>query len=582
VPNNNHRLDSEAADAALPAWRKESWRVAASYLIPLLVIALAQAGGFNHVVIMATALTVALTHWALPPISTTLFCIAIGHSIELANSEKTRINGDGILWQDIIYVLPNIQSNIGTTLQYIGYTGLAIGAGIAFCLALTLKLERKHLRRSLLLGLAFSIALTLLYTHSTGAYIDDVRQDLGRIADSPRAFAGQPQRSSVARFIHSISLPPADFQTNKTESSVFRHAADKLPGFVGAPTAGTPPDIFVLLNESQLDPMQLAACVGRNDCRLSLYEKGPHSVMYGPLRVHTHGWGTWNAEFTLMTGVPYHWFGENGFYSPYTVAPRVRLALAKHLSALGYRTIAVYPTQKGMLNAARAYRTYGIQDFFGAEDLGLSLDWCKIPDSLMYEKLMQRYRGAKADDNRPIFMVMLTIFNHGPHGEKCAAPELLAGLRNNASQETLKLEDYLQRSHASDTAAKQFRDTILESTEKALILFAGDHQPGFEGLHKAYPRKMHREMHTDEAFFFTGYQFFANYPILPRKDPEMPREMDIAFLGSTLLELAALPLGPLFLPNSELRDLCAGRLDQCPNGNLIDSYKTTLLENGFL
>ena len=63
----------------------------------------------------------------------------------------------------------------------------------------------------------------------------------------------------------------------------------------------------------------------------------------GPLRVHTLGWGTWNAEFTLMTGVPHTWFSGGGFYSPYTVAPRIEMALGRHLTALGYRTIGILP-----------------------------------------------------------------------------------------------------------------------------------------------------------------------------------------------------------------------------------------------
>lgn len=578
--SSNCRPHSEPT--GLAPWRQESWRVAASYLIPLLVVLSAREAGFNPVVVMATGLTVALTHWLLPPLSTTFFCMALGYVIALLNSEKLRINGDGILWQDFVYVLPNIPSNVGTVLQYAGYAGLTVGALAASAWVITFMLERKHLRASLPFGVIFSITLVFLNLNPALAYVEYVRRDIRALADSPQMFAGELDRSSIARFFHSTSLPPADFKTNGTSSSLFRQLTDKLRDSAHSPDTDAPPDIFAILNESQFDPTQLAVCAGRNDCRLSMYANAPYSVARGPLRVHTHGWGTWNAEFTLMTGVPYYWFGESGFYSPYTVAPGVRLALAKQLSSLGYRTIAVYPTQKGMLNAASAYRNYGVEEFFGAEDLGLSFDWCQIPDSLMYEKLTERYRAAKDDDSRPIFMVMLTIFNHGPHGKKCVAPDLVSAVRQPVTEEALKLEDYLRRARESDAAAKAFRDEILASPRKALILFAGDHQPGFEGLHAAYPRTMHREMTADETYFFTGYQFFANYPISPSNHPETPHELDISFLGATLLELARLPLGPLFLPNRKLRDLCSGRLDNCPEDSVLDSYKSTLLENGFL
>jgi phosphoglycerol transferase MdoB-like AlkP superfamily enzyme len=314
---------------------------------------------------------------------------------------------------------------------------------------------------------------------------------------------------------------------------------------------------------------------------MPLYETHRQSTARGPLKVHTHGWGTWNAEFTLMTGIPYFWFGETGFYSAYTTAPRMRMALARHLSALGYRTIGIYPTQKGMLNAARAYRNYGIQEFYGAEDLDLSLDWCKIPDQLMYEKLLARYRAAREEDNRPIFMVMLTVFNHGPHGTGCMDPDLARSIGRDAIPLRAKLEDYLHRSRASNLASTAFRDITLALPQPVLLLFAGDHQPSFEGLAASSPRQMHRQMPAHDALLFTNYQFMANYDASPAVAPGgRPREMDISFLASTLLEMAMLPLGPLFEPNLKLRNLCGGRLDSCSPA-VIESYKANLNQTGF-
>jgi hypothetical protein len=234
-----------------------------------------------------------------------------------------------------------------------------------------------------------------------------------------------------------------------------------------------------------------------------------------------------------------------------------------------------------MLNAARAYRNYGIQEFYGAEDLDLSLDWCKIPDQLMYEKLLARYRAAREEDNRPIFMVMLTVFNHGPHGAGCMDPDLARSIGKDANPQRAKLEDYLHRSRASNLASTAFRDITLALPQPVLLLFAGDHQPSFEGLAASYPRQMHRQMPARDALLFTNYQFLANYDASPAVDHRgQPREMDISFLASTLLELAMLPLGPLFEPNLKLRDLCGGRLDSCSPA-VIESYKANLNQTGF-
>jgi hypothetical protein len=564
----------------LPIRQSPSWQVWASYALPLLVFSGAPWWGLDAEVLALAGIAIALTHWFLPPLSATLLLLGSGQLISLANAEKLRDTGDAILWQDISYALPNLFANLGTLWQYVGLGNLLAGAIALLLLLAALMVERRHLRRSLRIGAGFSTALMLFYLPTTIDYSLAVAADMRQFRESAKGFAGRLNTLSLARFLHSVTLPPADFQA-AGDPELFREQAAKLAVTEAGNRKLLPPDIFVLLNESQFNPSQLAACANRNDCGMPLYEAHQQSAARGPLRVHTHGWGTWNAEFTLMTGMPYFWFGETGFYSAYTTAPRMRMALARHLSALGYRTIGIYPTQKGMLNAARAYRNYGIQEFYGAEDLDLPLDWCKIPDQLMYEKLRTRYRAAREEDNRPIFMVMLTVFNHGPHGAGCMDPDLARSIGKDASPQRAKLEDYLHRSRANSLASITFRDIALALPRPVLLLFAGDHQPSFEGLAASYPRQMHRTMPAGEALLFTNYQFLTNYDATPAVAPgKQPREMDISFLASTLLELAMLPMGPLFEPNLKLRDLCDGRLDSCAPA-LIESYKANLNQTGF-
>jgi len=53
-----------------------------------------------------------------------------------------------------------------------------------------------------------------------------------------------------------------------------------------------------------------------------------------------------------------------------------------------------------------------------------------------------------------------------------------------------------------------------------------------------------------------------NYPVL-----------DIAYLGSLLLDAAELPRNPFFIANTLLRDRCAGQDLDCRNTALQDSYR---------
>lgn len=573
-----------AISPALPPTQNRdwpSWRIWLTYAAPLLALSWAPFAGVDAAVIALAGIAVGLTHWFWAPLTVTFLCLGTGQMIAFANAEKLRDAGDAILWQDIVYALPNLFGNLGTMWQYIGLSGVLTGALAILVLLLIRMAEKHHMKRSLPFGTGFSAALMLVYLPAFFDYSTDVASDLKQYRENARSFAGRPNAPSLARFLHSTTLPPAEFQTTSASPEHFKKLSAGLAGKTGQGKANAPPDIFVVLNESQFNPSQLAACAGRADCRMALYEEDPFGILHGPLKVHTHGWGTWNAEFTMMTGVPYFWFGESGFYSAYTTAPRIQMALAQHLSSLGYRTIAIYPTQKGILNAAQAYRRYGIDEFYGAEDLDLSLDWCKVPDQLMYEKLLAKYRSARMEDSRPIFIMMLTVFNHGPHGEGCMDSQLKQSLGQGATPQSAKLEDYLHRSKAADKASTEFRKDLLAKPQRVLLLFAGDHQPSFEGLASSYPRRMHRPMPASDALLFTNHQFLANYegPASVRAGGRF-RELDISFLASTLLELAMLPLGPLFEPNLQLRELCQGRLDSCPTA-IIDSYKAHLMQVGF-
>lgn len=530
---------------------------------------------------MLAGVVIGLTHWFLSPVTTSFFLLGSGQIISLANAEKIRDTGDAILWQDLLYAVPNISGNLGTLWQYAGLAGLLAGALGIGLLLLTQTLERRHLKRSFPIGMVFSAAMLLFYLPATTDYLGDVAADIVQFRKSAKNFAGNLYTHSLARFLHSATLQPAEFQSTGGNPALFADLSARQKAAVPTAHAGPAPDIFVILNESQFNPAQIDGCMPQRDCSMALYENGRNSMLRGPLRVHTHGWGTWNAEFTLMTGVPYYWFGESGFYSAYTTAPRLQMGLAKHLASLGYRTIGIYPTQKGMLNASQAYRRYGIQEFYGAEDLDLSWDWCNIPDRLMYEKLMAKYRSARNEDARPIFMVMLTVFNHGPHGQNCMDPQLADSPESDTTPQFAKLKDYLHRSKAADLASAEFRNTLLTLPQPVLLLFAGDHQPSFEGLASRYPRRMHRQMPAADAYLFTNYHFFANYAgSTSMSAGGEQRELDISFLASTLLELAMLPPGPLFEPNIRLREICGGRLDSCPTA-IIDSYKSHLNQVGF-
>lgn len=563
------------------------FRAAICPTLVLLVVSWAPLCGVDSFVVALAAILTATLMWVLPTLPTLTVIMLAGHAVVLANAEKVRDSGSTLLWQDISYAVPNIADNIGTFLQYGGLHALLALMLSVFIIAVLTAIERKLRRPPFAYRFILCILLTLLYLPRIVDLVLDTHSALSQFQASPRYFAGNTTHDGIARFIHSMRLPEAKLAVSPTASPALfvQRAADiQSPRHLREPHSY--PDIYMILNESQFVPATLVDCVDPAQCGMRLYGSGWAHRLGGPLRVHTVGWGTWNAEFSLMTGLPYYWFGETGFYSPYVMAPKTHYALPKHLASLGYSTLVVYPVQRGMLNASNAYHHYGMQTFLGAEVLKLPWEWCKISDAVMYEHVNSAVRNLRSEHNRPVLVVMLTIYNHGPHGKSGCTPTGSPGVGDALSpsfrsrpEASAKLQDYVNRTSRADTDAVDFVSHTLSQERPTILLFAGDHQPSFEGLAQSFARR-HSTATADDPLKYTQYTYIANYA-LPRLTglSDAHTALDISFLAAATIDLAQLPADHYFSANSALREMCSGRLEGC-EADLIESYKAHLLQLG--
>lgn len=546
------------------------------YAVSLALFLLAQRFLHDDTAIACAALIVALLQLIWRPIAATLLILPTVAAISTVNAVKLAYTGETVIWQDFVYVLPNLHDNLGTLLQYLDFTvALWLVAWIGIFI-MAARIERKRFLKARLDGAIFAAIILLAFSPSILSTLD-----AATVSSSEEAnvwtFSGHRESSALERFIRSTKIARADFLYAPVGPADYERRAAAVPA--AAPRSSDPrPDVIVILQESQFDLKQLAACKSRDDCRLSLFDAGMGSRQFGPLHVHVFGGGTWNTELALMTGTPHDWYSKTG-YAPYTVAPRIREGLGHQFRSLGYQTAVVYPVQMGMMNAFNAYRAYGMEEFMGAEVLGLSKSWCDISDDQMYAKLAEVRERLLSVSGQPLFLFMATINNHGPHGKHCARQENVVSAGDGPELQLRKMvEDYIQRSRAADQASRRFRDLVLNSNRPSVILVFGDHQPSFEGLAEKIPRLPHRPMSNKEALSFSSYQFFSN---VDNGSPPISKELDVMFLPSTLLELARLPLGPVFDSNRRLRILCDGRLDKCPGGGFLDSYREHLAATGF-
>ncbi len=336
----------------------------------------------------------------------------------------------------------------------------------------------------------------------------------------------------------------------------------------------TPPDVVAVLEESTFDPRLLKLCT-LPQCKARMFEPDKSTRSHGPLSVHTFGGGTWTSEFSLLTGLAHTLFGNAGLYAPYNLAPRVAYTLPKAFKRAGYRAIAVYPMTGDFLNARNAYDYYGFDAFYDGTQYGLG--W-ESHDAELLEVFKRIYEDEKrVNPKQPLFVFMLTLHQHGPHMKPLAElkppfdqPLFPGRFKPKKLDEWLNLNlgNYLERLQESDAMLADLEKFLLGGERPAVLMHFGDHQPSFDGAINEIPKTLPKGSGPN-AHWLTYYMLKSNYAVRRKFDYPV---LDIAFLGSLLLDVAGVPKDEFFQANTLLRERCKGRYLDCKDTRTVTSY----------
>jgi phosphoglycerol transferase MdoB-like AlkP superfamily enzyme len=293
------------------------------------------------------------------------------------------------------------------------------------------------------------------------------------------------------------------------------------------------------------------------------------------LSVHTFGGGTWTSEFSLLTGLAHTLFGNAGLYAPYNLAPRVAFTLPKAFKSAGYRAIALYPMTGDFLNARNAYDYYGFDAFYDGTQYGLSWESRDADLLKVFERIYDDEKRIHPD--QPLFVFMLTLHQHGPHMVPLAElpkpydqPLFPNAFKPKALDDWLNLNlgNYLERLQQSDAMIAELEKFLLGRDHPSVLMHFGDHQPSFDGAINEIPKIVPKEAGPN-AHWVTYYMLKSNYPVRQKFDYPV---LDIAFLGSLLLDVAGVPKDEFFQANTLLRERCQGRYLDCKDARTVTSY----------
>ncbi len=332
-------------------------------------------------------------------------------------------------------------------------------------------------------------------------------------------------------------------------------ANDPLP-LVAAVPARTPdyPDIIVIQHESIFDPRVYGLPVEPiADAFLS-----PKNGLHGSLNVDIFGGGSWQSEFSLLTGLSSASFGSNAYFLFERGAGRFHSSLPQSLMALGYKATFVSSCRRDFLNYDAFYGSIGFGERVFADDFPPPFDVNRFEatnsDALFLEAALRVHAKSIAGDAAPRFLYALTNFNHGPHTRRLAAPGQFEGQRAFAAASLADAQYAEYYARLAETAAtwNRLRSGLSASGRPTLIVHYGDHQPVMTRRIEAklkLPVDARRQFRT----------FYAMETLNCRTGRLVSgrgADLDIAFLGTVALQQAGLPLDEIFATRASLLEHC--------------------------
>lgn len=393
--------------------------------------------------------------------------------------------------------------------------------------------------RIVLFGIC-SIGLFAAYRSGGGA------ASLRRIAAEPRCF--------FSAFMASLLDPNSWRQFGGLALSDI--AEEPLPLLPAVPARSLDfPDIIVIQHESIFDPRLFGLPVEPGvEAFLS-----PTQGVHGRLNVDIFGGGSWQSEFSLLTGLSSASFGSNAYFLFQRGAGRFHNSLPNALTALGYRTMLTSSCRRGFLNYDQFYRSIGISERIFTDDFDPPFDVARFEtthsDAMFLDAALSAHTKRIAGDPAPRFLYALTNFNHGPHSRRLVAPGRFEAERAFArdSLPDAQYAEYYAR--LAETAATWSR---LRSELSArfpgrpmLVVHYGDHQPVMSRRIEARlklppdPQRQFRTFYAMESLNCSDR--FVSGP---------GADLDIAFLGTVTLQQAGLPLDQIFATRASLLDHC--------------------------
>lgn len=238
------------------------------------------------------------------------------------------------------------------------------------------------------------------------------------------------------------------------------------------------PHVVLVQSESFFDP--------RPWCKAVHAELLPHfdatcasATLHGRLNVPAWGANTVRTECAVLTGIAPNQWGARQFNPYRTLSRHPQPSLASALKAAGYRTVCVHPYLSSFYFRHKVMPQLGFDQFIDISAFQSSdKSGQYVSDQAVARKIG---RLLEDDDNRPLFVFVITMENHGPlHLEAPSQATLATTLPNAPWPLPDHLHDlavYLQHLSESDKMLASVKNSLNTANRPGLLGWYGDHVP---------------------------------------------------------------------------------------------------------
>jgi hypothetical protein len=334
-------------------------------------------------------------------------------------------------------------------------------------------------------------------------------------------------------------------------------AKDPLPLMKATPARSVvTPDVILIQHESIFDPRLFGLTLEPSvEAFLS-----PSNGRCGRLNVDIYGGGSWQSEFSLVTGLSSATFGADAYFILRKGVGRFHHTLPRALTSLGYKTMLTSSCRRSFLNYDAFYKSMGVDERIFSDDFPPPFDLDRFEETNSDAMFLEAAFGAFAErigrDPAPRFIYAVTNFNHGPHDRQlvpanCFEAERAFATANLPDPQYVEYYTRLAKTAATWRLMKSKLASMFPS-RPMLIVHYGDHQPVMTRRLERLLRLPEDKRRCFQTFYAIEGLNFAIDPSASRKDPIL----DIAFLGTVALQAAGLPLDQVSATRASLIEDC--------------------------